>query len=66
MEPVTVNGEARELPPSSTMAELLARLNVSGRYAVEVNEVILPRSRYTAYQVQPGDRIEIVRAIGGG
>lgn len=48
------------------MAELLARLNVSGRYAVEVNEVILPRSRYTAYRVQPGDRIEIVRAIGGG
>lgn len=66
MEPVTVNGEPHALPSSSTMAELLARLNVSGRYAVEVNEVILPRSRYTAYQVQPGDRIEIVQAIGGG
>jgi len=66
MQPVTVNGEPHELPAASTMAELLVRLNISGRYAVEINEVILPRSQYASYRVQRGDRIEIVQAIGGG
>ncbi|MGQ0658669.1 MAG: sulfur carrier protein ThiS [Chromatiales bacterium] len=66
MNQVTVNGEEREFPPRYTLTDLLGQLCITGRYAVEVNEVILPRSRHATYELQAGDRIEIVHAIGGG
>jgi sulfur carrier protein len=31
-----------------------------------VNEEIVPRSRFNSYRLSPGDRVEIVHAIGGG
>jgi sulfur carrier protein len=36
------------------------------RVAVELNEEIVPRSQHQVQQLQPGDRAEIVCAIGGG
>lgn len=38
----------------------------TSRVAVEVNLEIVPRSTYDAHKLQHGDRVEIVRAIGGG
>ena len=62
-----VNGEERNLASGLTVAGLLEDLRYgSERIAVEVNEEIVPRSQYHAHQLQDGDRIEIVRAIGGG
>lgn len=64
---LTVNGEARELPPASTLEQLIATLALAGRrLAVERNGEIVPRSRYAATVLQAGDRLEIVQAIGGG
>jgi sulfur carrier protein len=64
---ITVNGERQTMAPGATAADLLAALSMTGRrIAVEVNEELLPRSRFEAYRLQPGDRIEIVHAIGGG
>jgi len=34
--------------------------------AVEVNGEIVPRGRHAEHRLQPGDRIEIVHALGGG
>ena len=64
---VYVNGEKRELAGGASVAELLEALSLaSQRLAVEVNEEIVPRSQYTAHHLEAGDRVEIVRAIGGG
>lgn len=64
---VTINGESCELREGLTAAELLDELDLTGRrLAMEINEMLLPRSRFTEYRIHGGDRIEIVQAIGGG
>ena len=63
---VTVNGVARPMR-SDTIAELVSELGLHGkRIAVERNGEIVPRSRYAETAIAPGDRIEIVGAVGGG
>ncbi len=64
---VTVNGETREIPAQTTAAQLIEILGLSGeKLAMEVNLDIVPRSRLAEHVLAEGDRIEIVRAIGGG
>jgi thiazole synthase len=64
---VYVNGEAKRLAENTTVTKLIAELALTDqRIAVELNREILPHSLYAIRQLQPGDRIEIVRAIGGG
>ena len=63
---IIVNGDRRTVPDQCTIADLLQKLDISGRLAVEVNEEIVPRSRFVAYSLQSNDRVEIVHAIGGG
>ena len=64
---VYVNGEQRELADALSVGELLETLGFADqRIAVEVNEEIVPRSQYTDHRLRAGDRVEIVRAIGGG
>ncbi|MCH8499490.1 MAG: sulfur carrier protein ThiS [Marinobacter sp.] len=62
-----VNGDLLEVPDSATVATLLDQLAIRGRrVAVEVNEDIVPRSQHDSHILQPGDRVEVVHAIGGG
>jgi thiamine biosynthesis protein ThiS len=62
-----VNGEPRPLPPGHTVAALLADIGLDRRkVAVELDEEIVPRSRYESTPLDPGDRLEIVHFIGGG
>lgn len=63
---IQLNGEAYELPDGSTLANLIDSLQIEGRLAVEVNGAIVPRSRFADHDLQHQDRVEIVRAIGGG
>lgn len=64
---IELNGEPLEVPDQATIAVLLDQLSVTGkRLAVEVNEDIVPRSRHGKYKLNPGDRVEVVHAIGGG
>ena len=64
---VRVNGEEYELPEAVTVGELVERVGLADqRIALERNHEIVPRSEYTATKLAEGDRIEIVRAIGGG
>jgi len=62
-----INGKPEQLPDGITAAQLIEQLGLAGqRLAIEVNREIVPRSALTSYTFKPGDRIEIVRAIGGG
>jgi thiamine biosynthesis protein ThiS len=64
---VTVNGESRDIPEQTTASQLLEALGLGDeRLAMEVNQDIVPRSTFTEHTFSEGDRIEIVRAIGGG
>lgn len=64
---ILLNGKPRLLAHPTTILQLLQadELDVR-RVAVELNEEIVPRSQHQAQQLQPGDRVEIVHAIGGG
>jgi sulfur carrier protein len=63
-----VNGSLRRLtPPPATVAELVRALDLEGkRIAVERNGEIVPKGHYATTSVMPGDRLEIVAAVGGG
>ena len=64
---ITLNGEERRLEAVLTVAQLLESLHLTGqRVAVEVNHEIVPRSRHTDAVLKDNDRVEVVRAIGGG
>src|SRR5947209_1807412 len=64
---VTINGESRNLVAAVTVAELLQELGFDRRpVAVEVNEVVVPKTRYAEQRVAAGDRIEIATLVGGG
>ena len=64
---IQLNGEAYELADGQTIADLLARLELTGRrVAVELNQDIVPRSLHSDTALREGDRVEVVHAIGGG
>lgn len=62
---ITLNGEPHATS-ARVVADLLEALCVEGRFAVERNGELVPRSRFAETPVHDGDRIEVVRAIGGG
>ena len=62
-----VNGRAEPLPNPATLEGLVDALLLTGqRLAVEHNGQIIPRSLWAVTPVADEDRIEIVKAIGGG
>ena len=64
---ILVNGRPRAVEDRITVGKLVkASLPPGRRVAVEVNEEIVPRARHGSHVLQPGDRVEIVQAIGGG
>lgn len=64
---IRVNGDPRNVPAGISVAELLEELSLARRrVAVEVNQEIVPRSRHGEHRLSAGDRVEIIRAIGGG
>ena len=64
---IYINGVERQIPDQTTMQVLVETLNLGDqRFAIEVNEELVPRSAFDAHLLSPGDRIEVVQAIGGG
>lgn len=65
---LTVNGEEKELPAGSSVADLLEAHKLDPRMVVvEHNRVILrDRDSYPGIKLDAGDVIEIVHFVGGG
>lgn len=64
---LTINGSLQRFEQPLTCAELVERLELTGRrIAVERNGEIVPRSRFAECRLSDGDRLEIVGAVGGG
>ena len=64
---VQVNGKDLEIDSQSTVVTLIIQLGYQDqRIALEVNESIIPKSKHTEFTLNNGDKIEIIKAVGGG
>ena len=63
---VSINGIDKKIGNNLFVSGLVTELNLSGKFAIEINGEIVPRSCYMETILKENDRIEIVGAIGGG
>ena len=63
---VIINGEPYSLDQDCNIDKLISTLQLDGKFAIELNQNIIPRSEFINTQLQQGDKVEIVQAIGGG
>ena len=62
-----INGQPRTFPAPLSVAGLIDQLDLQGkRVALERNGEIVPRSKFGAMELNDGDALEIVVAVGGG
>jgi thiamine biosynthesis protein ThiS len=64
---IIVNGEEQTYNVPLTVTALLQELDLRPeQVAVEVNLAILDRSNFPTWNLQEGDKVEILSFIGGG
>ena len=64
---VVANGDEVETADGATVAELLEQLGLGRRLiVVERNGTPVPRRELASTRLDPGDRLELVRAVAGG
>ena len=64
---IKLNGEARSVPPQHTLNHMVDALSLTGQaLALAVNRNVIPRQQWTQRVLQAQDKVDIVRAIGGG
>lgn len=63
---IYMNGEQQQTE-CRNLLELVQSFALEGKhYAVEVNEMIIPKSRLAETPICEADKIEIIHAVGGG
>lgn len=63
---ILLNGEKHTVS-GGNLAELIESLEIrAGSVAVELNEKVIPRKDLGQTALSPGDKVEIVRFVGGG
>lgn len=66
MKNITLNGDNQQTE-QTTVLELLTELNLTtGRFAVEIDGLLVPKSRLADTLITDGMSIEVVQAVGGG
>jgi sulfur carrier protein len=65
---VRVNGEDRDVPAGTTVAEVVRSLGAGpGRgVAVALDGEVLPRGEWEAAALGDGQHVEVLRAVAGG
>lgn len=64
---IILNKNIQTIPDSSSIEDLLCHLNIEVKYiAIEVNEMIVPKSEYNIFNLKDNDVVEIINAVGGG
>ena len=64
---IFLNGEFREIPEKTSVKQLFTFLELSDKHcAVEINKEIIFKSIWNERELLKEDKVEIVRAIGGG
>ena len=64
---IKINGIEKQIPPSTTIKDLLEDLNVLDKtMAVAVNMKIVKKDEWNKYFIQENDKIEALNFVGGG
>lgn len=64
---IELNGEPKTLAQPWHVLQLVQSLELTGQgIAVAVNREIIPQQQWAQRSLQAGDRVDVVRAIGGG
>lgn len=64
---IEVNGQAQQVPSACSLADLVGELRLQGQaLALAVNRQVVPRQQWPQRLLQARDKVDIVRAIGGG
>lgn len=62
-----INGAERDTPALATVADLARWLELPAfGAAVELNGAVVPKRDQAATPLREGDRLEVVRLVGGG
>ena len=64
---VFINGKKRYFSKNNNLFSLLNFLKIKKNgIAIEINQIVVPKSQYKNKIIKNGDQIEIVQFIGGG
>ncbi len=64
---IFINGDLKTFPSETNIVSVLESLNISSKHiAIEINENLVFRSDWQETNLKDGDKVEIVKAIGGG
>lgn len=64
---IELNGAPHQVEDNKNVEDLIMALSLAGKaLAVAINREIVPRSQWSQRPLRPADRVDIVRAIGGG
>ena len=64
---IVLNGAPHPLTDGENLQQLIVALELAGKaVAVAVNRQVVPRQQWPQRLLQAQDRVDIVRAIGGG
>ena len=64
---IELNGAPHQVAPQQTLDQLVDALALTGQaLALAVNRQVVPRQQWRQRVLQARDKVEIVRAIGGG
>ena len=64
---IQLNGDPYEINNGTNLNELLNKLKIQkNKVAIEVNGEIVEKSKYPNLILNKGDKVEIVKFIGGG
>ncbi|MBP1207158.1 sulfur carrier protein [Duganella sp. 1411] len=64
---IELNGAPHQVPPRQTLDQLVEALSLGGQaLALAVNRSVVPRQQWPERVLRPHDKVDIVRAIGGG
>ena len=64
---IQLNGKDHDIKDVTSLSDLVQQLDLAGkRFAIEVNDELVPRSQHAQHFLQANDNVEVVQAIGGG
>ena len=64
---LVVNGKELEVDNNTNANDLINQLGYQDqRIALEVNKAIISKSKHVEFRLNDGDKIEIIKAVGGG
>jgi sulfur carrier protein len=64
---IELNGAAHAIHDGASLHQLVDALGLAGQaLALAVNRSVVPRERWATTPLAPHDKVDVVRAIGGG